>query len=91
MPGKNGQDEFALNPNSKLKIKVINDLCIGASNCSIIAPKTFELDDDGIAFLKADDWDDIKAVIDAAKSCPTTAIIVEDIEGNQIYPEISPT
>ena len=84
---KNGQNQFAVNPNSKLKIKVINELCISAATCIIRARGTFDLDDDGIAYVKEGTWDEAVDIIEAAKSCPTTAIIVEDSEGNQIWPE----
>lgn len=83
---KNGQNEFALNLKSKVKIKVINDLCIGASTCVIQASNTFDLDENGIAYVKEGTWDDALAIINAAKSCPTTAIIIEDLEGKQLYP-----
>lgn len=82
-----GQNEFATNPKSKLKIKVINDLCISAATCVVRAPDTFDLDEDGIAYVKEGDWDDAVAIIEAAKSCPTTAVIVEDEKGNQLWPE----
>ena len=85
---KNGQNEFAINPNSKVKIKVINELCISAATCVITAPKTFDLDDDGIAYVKEGTWDEAQTIIKGAASCPTTAIIIEDLEGNQIYPKI---
>ncbi len=85
---KNGQDEFAVNANSKLRIKVIKTKCISAATCVIIAPLTFDLDDEGIAYVKEGTWDEAVTIIDAAKSCPTTAIIVEDMDGNQIYPAI---
>lgn len=87
MADKNGQNKFTTNPDSKLKIKVINELCISAATCIIKAPETFDLDDDGIAYVKEGSWDDAVTIIEGAKSCPTTAIIVEDLEGNQIYPE----
>lgn len=83
---KNGQNSFATHSDSKVKIKVINHLCISAGICIIRAPETFDLDDDGIAFVKSGTWDDAVQIIEAAKSCPTTAIIIEDLEGNQIYP-----
>ncbi len=84
---KLGQNEFAESPNSKVRIKVINALCISAATCIIQAPETFDLDDDGIAFVKEGTWDDANAIIAAAKSCPTTAIIIEDLNGVQIYPQ----
>ncbi len=85
---KNGQNKFALNADSKVKIKVINELCISAGTCIIHAPETFDLDDDGIAYVKDGTWDEAQTIITAAASCPTTAIIIEDLEGNQLYPEV---
>lgn len=81
---------FKTNPGSKVKIKVINNLCISASTCIIHAPNTFDLDENGIAYTKEGTWDDAVTIIRAAQSCPTTAIIVEDLEGNQLYPKDTP-
>ena len=85
---KRGQNEFTQNSDSKFRIKVINALCISAATCVIRAPNTFDLDEDGIAYAKEGTWDDALSIIEAAKSCPTTAIIIEDLLGNQIYPAI---
>lgn len=88
-PGSmNGQNKFATNPDSKVKIKVINELCISAATCIIQAPNTYDLDDDGIAYVLEGTWDDAQTIIEGAMACPTTAIIVEDLKGNQIYPEV---
>jgi len=83
---KRGQNEFTQNPDSKFRIKVINAMCISAATCIIRAPNTFDLDEGGIAYVKEGTWDDAVSIIDAAKSCPTTAIIIEDLQGNQVYP-----
>ena len=85
---KRGQNEFTQSPDSKFRIKVINSLCISAATCVIRAPNTFDLDDDGIAYVKEGTWDDAIAIIEGAKSCPTTAIIIEDFQGNQVYPVV---
>jgi ferredoxin len=85
----NGQNEFKVNPESKVKIKVINDKCVSAATCIIHAPNTFDLDEDGVAYVKEGTWDDAVSIITAASSCPTTAIIVEDFEGNQLWPDFS--
>ena len=85
---KNGQDSFATNSESRVKIKVINNLCISAATCVIHAPETFDLDDDGIAYVKEGTWNDANTIIRGAASCPTTAIIIEDLNGNQLYPEV---
>lgn len=84
----NGQNSFATNPDSKVKIKVINNLCISAGTCIIKAPETFDIDDDGIAYVKTGTWNDAIDIIEAARSCPTTAIIIEDLNGKQLYPEL---
>lgn len=84
---KPGQDAFAANPSSKVKIKVINSLCISAGICIIRAPQTFDLDENGIAYVKDGTWNEAFDIIEAAKSCPTTAIIIEDLNGNQLYPK----
>jgi ferredoxin len=75
------------NPNSKVVIKVINEKCISAGTCIIKAPETFDLDDEGIVYAKEGTWNEAVDIIEGAKACPTTAIIVEDLDGNQIYPK----
>lgn len=85
---KPGQNEFAQNPNSKVKIKIVNKLCISAAVCIIQAPNTFDLDEDGIAYTKEGNWDDAVSIIKAAQACPTSAVIVEDLEGKQLYPVV---
>lgn len=83
----NGQDAFAINANSKVKIKIIKASCISAAICVIRAPNTFDLDADGIAYVKESTWDEAVDIMEAAKACPTLAIIVEDLEGNQLWPK----
>ena len=75
------------NPNSKVIIKIINDKCISAATCIINAPHTFDLDESGLAYCKEGTWDEAEKIIEAARSCPTTAIIVEDLGGNILYPK----
>lgn len=88
MAEKRGQDEFTSGANSKVRIKIIKDLCISAATCIIKAPNTFDLDEDGIAYVIDGNLDDDKTVIEGAMACPTSAIIIEDMEGNQIYPKV---
>ena len=75
------------NENSEVIIKVINDKCVSAATCIIHAPNTFDLDDEGIVYAKKGTWDEAEKIIDGARSCPTTAIIIEDLNGKQLYPE----
>ena len=75
------------NKDSKVVIKVITQKCISAATCIVRAPNTFDLDENGLVYCKEGTWDEAEKIIEGAKSCPTTAIIVEDLEGNQLYPE----
>lgn len=71
----------------KYKVEVIRDKCISAASCVAIAPKVFQLDEEGIAKVisQDDEEDDMKLL--AAQSCPTAAIIVTNVEtGEQVWP-----
>lgn len=70
-----------------MKIRVDRSKCISAADCIAVAPGTFELDEEGIAIIKDPHGDPEKIIEEAARSCPTLAIIIEDDNGNQIYPE----
>ncbi|GAI40317.1 unnamed protein product [marine sediment metagenome] len=69
-----------------MKVNVDRDLCIGVSNCVAIAPTVFKLDDKNKAIVLDPSSVDDDALLEAAESCPENAIIVEDDEGNQLYP-----
>ena len=70
------------------KVWVDRNLCIGAATCVAIAPKTFILDSEAKAIiLETADQDTIETIIDGAKSCPVSAIIIEDEKGNRIFPK----
>ena len=69
-----------------MNVKVDRDLCIGVSNCVAIAPSVFKLDDKNkVTVLDPSSVDD-DTLLEAAESCPENAIIIEDDEGNQLYP-----
>lgn len=74
------------------KVKVLREACISAGSCVVLAPNTFELDEEGIAIVKAqggtpENTDSDEDILAGAQSCPVDAIIVEDENGNQIWPE----
>ena len=69
-----------------MKVKVDRDLCIGVGNCAAFAPTVFALDGENKAVVLDPASVDEKTLIEAAESCPEVAIIVEDDEGNQLYP-----
>jgi len=69
-----------------MKVRVDRELCIGVSNCVAIAPAVFKLDDQSKAVVLDPNSADGPTILAAAESCPENAIIVEDDEGNQLYP-----
>jgi ferredoxin len=71
-----------------LTLHVDRDLCIGAATCIAIAPQTFTLDSEAKAIiLDTVDMEKDEDIIDAARGCPTAAIIVKDLKGNVIFPQ----
>ena len=69
-----------------MRVKVDRVLCIGVSNCVVIAPTVFKLDDENKAIVLDPDSVDEETLMEAAENCPENAIIVEDSEGYQLYP-----
>lgn len=90
----------------KIRIKVDPDLCIGAASCATIAIDTFIMNDENKAEVldhgEAPGGPNYERVVEvteeekeeiilAAQSCPTLAIFIYDIDGEeetQIYPEV---
>ena len=69
-----------------MKVRVDRDLCIGVGNCVAYAPTVFTLDEENKAVILDPSSVDDDTLLEAAESCPENAIIVEDDEGNQLYP-----
>jgi len=83
------QKEYVRNkPGSKIgKIVIDRDLCIGAAWCVAVSGETYELDGENKVVVKGPDAADDDAVIMAAESCPTKAILLFDKDGKQIFPK----
>lgn len=67
--------------------------CISIGNCVAFAPDVFALDDESIAVMQPVPTDqsplvsDDEAILMAARSCPTQAIIIKDATtGEQVFP-----
>ena len=69
-----------------MKVKVDRELCIGIGNCVAIASTVFKIDKENKAVVPDPSSVDEGTLMEAAESCPENAIIVEDDEGNQLYP-----
>ena len=77
----------------KVRVRVDPDLCIGAANCAAAAPEYFHLNENAIStvtgpgvreglperVLTVEEGQKM-ALLDAADSCPTRAITIEDVK-----------
>jgi ferredoxin len=73
---------------SGYKVWIDRSLCIGAATCVAVSPKTFDLDKDAKAIiLDSTDQESVESIIESAKACPTSAIIIEDEKGNRVFPK----
>lgn len=63
-----------------MKVCVDSELCDGCGPCVDICPEAFELDEDGIAVAVLEEVPEElqEACREAADSCPTEAITIED-------------
>ena len=61
-----------------MKIIIAKDKCKGHNNCVSIAPNVFEVDEKFKAFVLDPKSDSDEAILQAAKTCPELAIILED-------------
>lgn len=83
----NTSGKFSVGENDKYRIKVDQNLCIGAASCVALAPKIFQLNQDNKAYVVDPYGDTEENLFAAAKSCPVNAIIIENKEtGRQEYP-----
>ena len=84
--GKNGEYEKAKEPNKQpdLQVSVDKSLCIGCCSCEIIAPTVFEIDKNTQTNPKSKVINQkgagVNKIMNAAETCPTKAIIVENIK-----------
>ncbi len=71
------------------KIVVDRNACIGARSCSIVAGKTFKIDDENLAYVAEDasQFEDDDTIMKAAEACPVLAIHLYDEAGKQVFPK----
>lgn len=69
-----------------MRIRIDREKCVSAGNCVVTAPTVFMLDDEQKARLIDPESVDEDLLWLAAEMCPTEAIILENDEGEQLYP-----
>ncbi len=68
------------------KVGVDRNLCIGSGDCVRIAPNTFQFDAETKSVVKAQGADPDERLLEAARTCPVAAIVVQDETGKQAFP-----
>ena len=78
-------------PESRYHIIVEPSLCLAFGSCETLAPKVFVVEKDKPinpkAIVKSETGAEFETILDAAKTCPTKAIIIIDrYSGERIFP-----
>lgn len=70
------------------KIVVDRSACIGARSCTLVAGKTFQMDDENLAFVtrNPEAYEDDDTIVKAAEACPVLAIHLYDEAGKKVFP-----
>jgi ferredoxin len=73
-------------PGRIARIAVDRDLCIGSAICVDLAPEVFQLDDTATSTVIDPEGAPEEKLLEAARGCPTDAILLYDAAGSQIHP-----
>lgn len=62
-----------------MKVKVVEDRCIGCGQCEASCPEVFQINDEGFAEVITDEYKEelVNNIKSAASGCPTDAIEIE--------------
>jgi len=69
-----------------MQVRIIRAECCGNALCREIAPDVFALDSRQKAVVLDAEAAPLATLIEAAEACPCTAIVVEDDDGNVLFP-----
>ncbi len=61
-----------------MKVRIDEEACIGCGVCADSCPQVFELKDDKAVVIEGANCDEAGCCQEAADSCPTEAIIIEE-------------
>lgn len=67
-----------------IRLTVDTDLCLGARQCSFVAPAVFDHEEDGTAVVTDVSAVDESVLLEAARICPNFAITLE-IDGEIVH------
>lgn len=70
----------------RLVVIIDRGVCIGAGDCVAVAPRAFMIDEHRRICFVAPETEAVEALWEAARRCPTDAIMLETVTGDQLYP-----
>lgn len=69
-----------------MMIRILRQQCCGNGECREAAPEVFALDSKNKAVVIDAEAAPREKILEAAEACPCSAIVVEDDEGQQLFP-----
>lgn len=69
-----------------MQLRILRNECCGTGTCNEIAPDVFGLDEANRAIVLDPEADTPAKILEAAESCPCSAIVVMDDEGEIVFP-----
>ncbi|MCL5783767.1 MAG: ferredoxin [Patescibacteria group bacterium] len=72
----------------KLTIQIDTEACISCGSCTVVAPNTFELDENLKCQIKPDPIDSTEDVVSAGQNCAVGAItLIDNKTSKKLWPE----
>lgn len=69
-----------------MQVRILRAECCGNAECVAIVPDVFALDSKNKAVVLDPEAASREKLIEAAEACPCQAIVVEDDDGNTVFP-----
>jgi len=69
-----------------LQVRIVHSECCGHAACVEALPQVFVLDSKQKSVVLDPEAASAETLIDAAEACPCQAIVIEDDEGNPVFP-----
>lgn len=69
-----------------MQIRILHHECCGSGHCLDIAPGAFALDSKNKARVIDPESEPREKLLEAAETCPCSAIVLLDDDGNQTFP-----
>lgn len=68
------------------RVEIDRELCIGAADCVSLAGDAFSLDHEHKAVYTVGSKASDRTLLEAARACPVSAILLYDEQGRRIFP-----